>query len=181
MGVASDVAVRFDRIASSYDETRERLTDEAVEKVATLLRRDGAVSILEAGVGTGRIALPLQRRRFEVTGLDLSAGMLAKAKAKGMARLVMADAASPPFRRKSFDAAVLAHVLQLLENPTRTFQSLSEVAKKEIDVFLRKPNAHHDRANEAREQFYLAFGAATKELGVPFGERYYAWRGRYAK
>ena len=39
-------------------------------------------SILELGAGTGRVAIPLAERGFEVTGLDIAAGMLAQAEAK---------------------------------------------------------------------------------------------------
>ena len=178
---ASDVAARFDRIAAQYDETREQLMEEALDRVAAILHRDGVHSILEVGVGTGRIALPLQERHFDVTGLDLSPAMLSKAKAKGVARLVMAEADNPPFKSKEFDAVILVHVLQLLDAPTQTFQNLTKVAKKEVAVFLRKPAASCDGANEAREEFYRAFGATAKELGVALGDRYERWHGRYAR
>ena len=124
MESASDVAARFDNIAANYDRTRERLADDALAEVAAEFQRDGTSSILEAGVGTGRIALPLRQRGFDVTGLDLSPKMLAQARTKGMDRLVMAEAGHPPFRRKAFDAVTLAHVLQLLADPERTFQAL---------------------------------------------------------
>ncbi len=39
-------------------------------------------SILELGAGTGRVAIPLAERGFEVTGLDIAQGMLVRAEAK---------------------------------------------------------------------------------------------------
>lgn len=177
----SDVAARFDKISARYDETRQQLTKEALDQVAAILRKDGAKSILDAGVGTGRVAIPLQERGFDVTGLDLSAGMLSRAKAKGVAKLVMAEASTPPFRKKTFDAVIVAHTLQLLKDPARAFDSLAGVAKKEINVFLRKPAPRHDGANEAREEVYRAFRTAARELGVSLGARYGRWRERYAK
>jgi ubiquinone/menaquinone biosynthesis C-methylase UbiE len=176
-----EVADRFDRVSASYDATREQLTMHALDRVEALLRKDGVVSVLEAGVGTGRMAIPLQERGFDITGLDLSPGMLLKAKEKGIRKLVIAEASNPPFRRKTIDAVLLAHVLQLLEDPALTFRRLSEVAKKEIYVFLRKPEACRDGANEAREEFYRAFGVAARELGVTLGRQYEAWPERYAK
>lgn len=103
------------------------------------------------------------------------------AKAKGVSGLIRADATFPPFQKKTFDAVVLAHVLQLLENPARTFGALARVAKREIAVFLRKPTGRRGGAQEARLQFHLAFGAAAKELGVSLGGGYRSWRDRYAK
>ncbi len=51
-----------------------------VELYAGLARPGG--SILELGAGTGRVAIPLAERGFDVTGLDIAAGMLAQAEAK---------------------------------------------------------------------------------------------------
>ena len=172
---------RFNKGSGSYDKTRPELTGRALNLAASALRKDGAKSILEAGVGTARIAVPLQERGFDVVGLDLAAGMLSVAKAKGMAKLVRADATFPPFQEKTFDAVVLAHVLQLLESPARTFGALAKVAKEEIVVLLRKPTGRRGGAQEARVQFHLAFGVAAKELGISLCAGYGSWRDRYAK
>jgi len=47
-------------------------------------------AVLDIGVGAGRIALELQRRGVDVTGLDVSAGALRVARARGVRRLVAA-------------------------------------------------------------------------------------------
>ncbi len=47
-----------------------------------MARRCGS-PILELGVGTGRLAIPLAQAGFRVTGVDLSAGMLAALRRKG--------------------------------------------------------------------------------------------------
>lgn len=41
-----------------------------------------AVSVLDAGCGTGRVAIELARRGFDVVGVDLDADMLARAREK---------------------------------------------------------------------------------------------------
>lgn len=46
------------------------------------LARETGRGVLEVACGTGRIALPLAERGFEVTGVDVSAGMLAIAQHK---------------------------------------------------------------------------------------------------
>lgn len=80
-------------------------------------------SILELGAGTGRVAIPLAERGFEVTGLDVAAGMLAQAEAKRASlpdevaarlRFVRGDMRSLALGRQ-FDAIIasyftLAHV-----------------------------------------------------------------------
>ena len=53
--------------------------DEVADQVATLAGPAGTV--LELGVGTGRLALPLADRGLAVTGLDASPSMLARIRA----------------------------------------------------------------------------------------------------
>ena len=62
-------------IADSYDELYGALpeTDEAVIRLAELA---GAGPVLELGVGTGRLALPLIARGLEVYGVDASSEMV---------------------------------------------------------------------------------------------------------
>ena len=70
-----------DRIAEVYDELYELAeeTDAAVELV-TELAAGGPV--LELGIGTGRLALPLARRGLPVAGIDASEAMVAKLRLK---------------------------------------------------------------------------------------------------
>ena len=64
-----------DRIADLYDDlyTWKLDTESAVEGLARLA---GAGPVLELGVGTGRIALPLIERGLEVHGIDASEAMV---------------------------------------------------------------------------------------------------------
>jgi SAM-dependent methyltransferase len=95
---AKEAAVRYeastygDRIADVYDEwPRLPSTDRAVAFLADVAGRG---PILELGIGTGRLALPLVERGFAVSGIDASAGMVAKLRAKPGAeriRVAMGD------------------------------------------------------------------------------------------
>ncbi|MFJ4002680.1 class I SAM-dependent methyltransferase [Streptomyces sp. NPDC090023] len=51
-------------------------TDAAVEFLAGLV--DPGATVLELGIGTGRIAVPMTERGFKVSGVDASEAMLAK-------------------------------------------------------------------------------------------------------
>jgi SAM-dependent methyltransferase len=64
-----------DRIADRYDEIHADLldVDACVGFLAGLSRAD---PILELGVGTGRVAIPLAERGFEVFGIDVSPKMV---------------------------------------------------------------------------------------------------------
>src|ERR1700728_716128 len=81
-GVATFTDPQFygDSWAEVYDETTDYLdTDGAVEFLSGLAK-DGRV--LELGIGTGRIALPLAARGVKVAGIDASAAMVQKLREK---------------------------------------------------------------------------------------------------
>ncbi len=50
--------------------------------VASLLRESGGTAVLDAGCGTGRVAIELADRGLAVVGVDADPGMLASARAK---------------------------------------------------------------------------------------------------
>jgi SAM-dependent methyltransferase len=68
----------YDQIARYYDLTHAELTAD-IEFVLSLAGRARG-PILELGCGTGRLLLPLARAGFNVTGVDKSAAMLARAR-----------------------------------------------------------------------------------------------------
>jgi len=49
---------------------------------ATRVARESRATVLELGCGTGRVLLPLARAGHDVTGIDASAAMLARCRAK---------------------------------------------------------------------------------------------------
>ena len=181
MSGPSEVAARYDRVSGVYDETREPLTREAVDRLASILSRNGLENLLEVGVGTGRIALPLHKRGFDVAGADLSRGMLQKARAKGLQNLFVADANQLPFGEKTFDAVVLAHVIHLLDDPPATFGRLSRIARKEIVAIVRKREGGASPTSEDRSQIRESFRRAAEELGYPLDRPAGDWRQRFRK
>jgi SAM-dependent methyltransferase len=79
--------------------------------VDDLLQRTGApadAAILDGGCGTGRVAVELARRGYQLVGLDLDAAMLASARAKPEpVEWVLGDLATAALGR-TFAAVVLA-------------------------------------------------------------------------
>ena len=71
-------------VAATYDESSPEMFDpssvEPVVEVLAELARNGRA--LELGIGTGRIALPLAQRGVPVAGIDMSAAMVARLRAK---------------------------------------------------------------------------------------------------
>lgn len=70
-----------DRIAEIYDELYMDLFDNE-GAVSFLAERAGGGPVLELGIGTGRLALPLSERGLEVHGIDSSQAMVDKLRAK---------------------------------------------------------------------------------------------------
>jgi SAM-dependent methyltransferase len=70
-----------DRVADLYDDWYQGLLNTA-ESVELLAELAGAGPVLELGVGTGRLAIPLAERGLEVHGLESSSEMLARLRAK---------------------------------------------------------------------------------------------------
>jgi SAM-dependent methyltransferase len=70
-----------ERMAEVYDQWH-RVPKNADAVVAFLLGIAGRGPVLELGIGTGRIALPLSQRGVEVHGIDASPSMVAKLRAK---------------------------------------------------------------------------------------------------
>jgi len=68
-----------DHLAEVYDQWYGAYEEAAIETLATLAQAGRA---LELGIGTGRIALPLAARGIEVHGIDASAAMIAKLRAR---------------------------------------------------------------------------------------------------
>jgi SAM-dependent methyltransferase len=75
-----DAAAYGQSIAEVYDEWYGGLdTDAAVELLAGLA---GKGPVLELGIGTGRLAVPLAERGFEVCGVDASPAMVDRLRAR---------------------------------------------------------------------------------------------------
>jgi SAM-dependent methyltransferase len=69
-----------DRIAEVFDQSF--VPDDAHDAVRFLARLAGRGPVLELGIGTGRVAIPLRRRGVEVHGIDASEAMVGRLRAK---------------------------------------------------------------------------------------------------
>lgn len=110
------VEIAFDKIATAYDAQRAHPPDVALQvgqTLADMAGRDGR--ILELGVGTGRIALPLVAAGAQVVGIDIAHDMLRVAQGRdGRLPLLRGDIAALPFGSERFSAVLAVHVLHLV-------------------------------------------------------------------
>lgn len=77
-----DAAEYGDQWAAVYDRLQMRSQAETDKTVEALARLAKGGRVLEFGIGTGRLALPLAARGLEVHGIDASEAMVAQLQAK---------------------------------------------------------------------------------------------------
>lgn len=115
----------FDRAADVYDQTRgfpPGIGDRVAAALVNFAGLEPAHSVLEIGIGTGRIAKPLAAAlgpAHHITGIDLSRRMmnrLVETFPPGVRRpdLAEADALRLPFPPETFRAIIVVHVLHLI-------------------------------------------------------------------
>lgn len=123
--------INFDRIAHRYDETRG-LPQRQMKPIVDKLYRELAPyrNVLEVGVGTGRFAVPLQRKGVHLLGVDISSRMLARGREKGLRDIALADALALPFRDKCVDAAYSIHLLHLIQDWKGALREISRVTRE---------------------------------------------------
>lgn len=128
----------FDQIAPMYDETRRPLDEKTVDGIKEMFSKHDCETILEIGVGTGRVSAPLARSGFQMTGVDISRKMMERAQAKGLENLVLASGYAVPFSNRKFDATVMAHVFHLLEEPMSVLREAARVSKVGVFALVRR-------------------------------------------
>jgi SAM-dependent methyltransferase len=120
----SDVARYWDEQASSFDEAPDHgLRDPAIRAAwASLLAPlipPAPARVADVGCGTGSLSVLLAEAGHVVSGIDVAAGMITRARAKAAAAGVDAefevgDAMAPPWPRATFDVVLARHVVWAL-------------------------------------------------------------------
>lgn len=120
-----------------YDARWRRLqaAGESIHGEADLIEWFGPSCVLDAGCGTGRVAVELARRGVEAVGVDLDPAMLAAARRKGpgiewiegdLADVTVADSEGRP---RAFDAVVLAGNVMIFLAPGTEAAVLANMAR----------------------------------------------------
>lgn len=120
---ATDVRAAYRRWSGIYDASFGAISAAARARAIDLVNADPGTRVLEAGVGTG-LSLPLYAPGKRVTGIDLSADMLARARARvdaaGLTHvdaLLECDAQDTGLPAASFQIAVAMFVASVVPDP----------------------------------------------------------------
>ena len=128
------VQTSYARWAPVYDKTFGAVTNVGRRRAVEFMNGlEG--SVLEVGVGTG-LSLPHYNSSLEVTGIDFSTDMLAKAEAKvaqlNLSQVVVLrqmDARMLDFPDSSFDTVAAMHVLSVVPEPEKVMAEIARVLK----------------------------------------------------
>lgn len=129
------ISVSFDRAADYYDETRgipPTDTDATANCFVAAGELSAASRLLEIGIGTGRIALPLAPHVRQIAGVDISRAMMNRLRAKQTGQPidpVEASAVQLPFAVGRFDAVVAVHVFHLIADWRGVLRELARALK----------------------------------------------------
>ncbi len=127
----------YDKIADIYDQTRwltESVAEEVADCILKLVNAMPQTSFLEPGVGTGLNVMPLVKRGYRVTGIDVSEAMLAQFRQKlntvpKNLSLLCGDASQLPFPNQSFDVVLTVHMIHTVSDWRMFLSEIDRVLK----------------------------------------------------
>lgn len=128
-------SVNFDRASGYYDATRgfpPGVEDHIGAFIANTAGLTPETRLLEIGIGTGRIALPLEPYVHSITGADISRNMMLELRRKQALELIhlaQADVEQLPFKPTAFNAVLAVHIFHLVSDPQRVLTDVARVLK----------------------------------------------------
>lgn len=162
------MGISFDRVAEKYDATRgypESIMDDILNALDHRLRPDEL--ILDAGMGTGRFAKPLQARGYQVVGIDIAQRMIMKAREKGVKGIFRADLLALPFRDLVFDKTISIHVLHLIKDWRDALREIGRVTKDEfVSVAFNKEESPAQEIRNAYDRTCEELGHVIRHPGM---------------
>jgi phosphatidylethanolamine/phosphatidyl-N-methylethanolamine N-methyltransferase len=132
----------YRRYAKRYDLYFGALFQPGRKAVINRMHCQPGERILEVGVGTG-LSLPLYPSGVQVTGIDISEAMLARARARAtrdqleqVAALLRMDAEHMDFRDDSFDKVVAMYVVSVVPSPAQLVAEMRRVCRPGGELYI---------------------------------------------
>ena len=137
----SDVVRTYGLFAPLYDRIFGAVLEPGRRAMARAACAQQPTTLLEVGVGTG-LALGGYPPATQVTGIDLSPEMLARAQSRASAMperaitLAVMDAEHMDFPDHSFDCVTVPYVLSVTPNPARLVHEIRRVCKPDGTILI---------------------------------------------
>lgn len=141
----NDLADFYNKMGPLYDEWMQLGESKLEDELKLVLQTfPNPCRILDVGCGTGRISIPLQDMGYSVVGVDISEGMLAQARNKGLSQIFHTDFASFKYAQSSFDAIISLHAGFSYTQDTimmnKMIQKCYDLLDKEGSILWDSPN-----------------------------------------
>ena len=164
------------RWAERYDIFYQAAPEGEMEFYLNAIHRSHG-SVLELGVGTGRIAIPAAAMGHDITGVDLNRPMLDRARAKstvaplsGTLTLVESDMAELDLAKRDFDLVIIpAHTLVLELDHARQLETLKRCAMhmaKTATLIFNLFNPSDDLIHDEPSETFLLGVVEDEETGL---------------
>jgi phosphatidylethanolamine/phosphatidyl-N-methylethanolamine N-methyltransferase len=153
--------------AGFYDHVFGKVFQEGRESAIRNLNVQPGERVLEVGVGTG-IALPMYPSHCCIVGIDLSEGMLAKAKERAEVeelshvQLHRMDAGAMEFEDDSFDTVVAAYVVTAVPDYRKVVNEMIRVCRPGGRIIMLN---HFSNGNKVINAVERVLSPLTKHLG----------------
>jgi SAM-dependent methyltransferase len=146
---------------------------------ATLVASFAGRSVLDAGCGTGRVAIELARRGFEVVGIDLDPDMLTVARRKapeltwyhGDIATFDFTTPEPPLQRCCFDTIVMAGNVMIFLAPGSEAAVVANLARHLAPVGTLVAGFQLIPAGLT----LVAYDTCARQAGLVLAERWATW------
>jgi len=135
-----DTRTAYNNWSQQYDTNENKTRDLEAHALKNILSAIDLKNVLEIGCGTGKNTVWLTTKAKQITAVDLSEEMLAKAKAKinnDAVQFIQADITAPwNFAKKDYDLVTFSLVLEHIQNLDHIFSEVSKLLSKDGYVYI---------------------------------------------
>ncbi|AFY31043.1 class I SAM-dependent methyltransferase [Calothrix sp. PCC 7507] len=164
--------ISFDRVSDVYDATRglpPGVSEQVTDSILNIVSPAPDTKFFEIGVGTGRIAVPIAKRGYSYTGIDISEKMLAELhrKLEGITHQLTAiqgDATALPFADNAFDVGLTVHVFHLVSAWKQALAEIRRVLKPGSPYLYTHGTIDSTQANPDSNSGRLTFQQCWEEI-----------------
>lgn len=168
-------SLSFDHLTTYYDETRdfdEISFQKALYAIKSILPPEKYPEVFEPGIGNGRIAIPMNKLGYEVTGIDISKNMLEelsrRVKEYGIIGLnyQIGDVSCIPFNDLFFDATIATHLFYFVSKWEKACDEIARVTKGPIILLHTGMGQEISVLNDKYKALCQGYGVKFPQIGV---------------
>lgn len=173
-----DDSLSFNGLVDLYDETRTfdaECFSSALDYLQLEYPPDRYRKVFEPGIGNGRIAIPLARRGYDVTGVDISSEMLLQLSDRlhgtpyeGKVSFQQADVTNLPFADDQFDMAIVVHLFYFISDWKKSVDEICRVVRSNGSLILMHTGTGEEIPvlNQRYKELCADSGVDTSQPGV---------------